>query len=134
MILLPAISIARQKTQSERCLNNLHQLTTAWLMYASANGDRCVNNFGLANAVAAANSKTYNTWCLDVMDWTANSQNTNLNLLRVGQLAPYTGGNTAHFDCPANVYLSPGQVAAGFKSRVRSYSMNAFFRLLLTCK
>jgi len=45
-ILLPALSIARQKTQSERCLNNLHQITAAWLIYASANNDRCVNNFG----------------------------------------------------------------------------------------
>jgi len=124
-VLLPALSIARQRTQSERCLNNLHQLTTAWLMYATANSDRCANNFGVAQTAASP----IQSWCSDNMDWAANTGDTNLNLLRMGQLAPYTGGDTTHFKCPADTYLSPVQVSAGFKYRLRSYSMSAFFGL-----
>jgi prepilin-type processing-associated H-X9-DG protein len=128
-VLLPALSIARQKTQSERCLNNLHQLTTAWLMYASANNDRCVNNFGINGVSIEISEKTYDTWCLDNMDWTSSSGNTNVSLLKLGQLTPYLDADMMRFKCPADRYLSPGQVAAGFKYRVRSYSMSAFFGL-----
>ena len=121
-VFLPALSIAKQTSRSERCLNNLHQLTSAWLMYASANSDACCNNYGVSQTDAS-----HDTWCTDVMDWTANSQNTNVSLLRLGQLTPYLGSDMTRFKCPADIYISAAQVKAGFKYRVRSYSMSAYF-------
>jgi hypothetical protein len=125
-VLLPVFSFTRRTIQSERCLANLRQLTSAWLIYASANDDNYCNNYGVSQN---GNAPPFDSWCYANMDWSAaaNSQDTNQNLLRVGQLAPYAGRDTTHFKCPADTYLSPAQVKAGFQSRVRSYSMSAFF-------
>ena len=39
-LLLPALSRAKAKAQSIKCVNNLRQLTLCWLMYPDDNGDR----------------------------------------------------------------------------------------------
>ncbi len=43
-LLLPALSLAKQKAQSIACMNNLKQLQMAWEMYAGDNNDRVVGN------------------------------------------------------------------------------------------
>src|SRR5262249_23978139 len=43
-LLLPALSRAKAKAQSIKCLNNLRQLTLCWLMYPDDNGDRLAPN------------------------------------------------------------------------------------------
>jgi prepilin-type processing-associated H-X9-DG protein len=131
-ILLPALSIAWQKTQSERCLNNLHQLTTAWLMYASVNNEQCANNFDEGGVIQELTAKTYRTWCLQLEDFSASASNTNTALLRVGQISPYVGVDLTHFKCPADTYLTAVQVKAGFQYRLRSYSMSGYFGLYTT--
>ena len=45
-LLLPALSKAKIKAQNIQCMNNLRQLTTAWLMYAGDNNDALVPNPG----------------------------------------------------------------------------------------
>ena len=42
-ILLPALNRAREQGRRAVCLNNLKQLTLAWIMYADENDDRIVN-------------------------------------------------------------------------------------------
>jgi len=42
-ILLPALNRVREQGKRIVCLNNLRQLTTAWLLYAQANNDKLVN-------------------------------------------------------------------------------------------
>jgi prepilin-type N-terminal cleavage/methylation domain-containing protein/prepilin-type processing-associated H-X9-DG protein len=42
-VLLPALNKAREHGKRAACLNNLKQLTTAWLMYAQANDDKLIN-------------------------------------------------------------------------------------------
>ena len=44
-LLLPALSKAKLKAQSITCVNNLHQLTTAWVMYADDHNGVLVPNW-----------------------------------------------------------------------------------------
>src|SRR5271170_6705594 len=134
-MLLPALSKAKAQTQGVKCMNNTHQITYSWLMYAGDNGDHDCNNFGIQNTDAAEGSTVpgNNTWCLDVMDWdsTGNSayNDTNTTLLGLGQLGYYMAKSVASYKCPADIFLSPAQLKAHFPYRVRSYSMSAYFGL-----
>jgi prepilin-type N-terminal cleavage/methylation domain-containing protein len=42
-ILMPALQAGKEQGARATCLNNLKQLTTAWIMYADANDDKIVN-------------------------------------------------------------------------------------------
>jgi prepilin-type N-terminal cleavage/methylation domain-containing protein/prepilin-type processing-associated H-X9-DG protein len=126
-LLLPALSKAKQQTQGIKCMNNLHQLTYAWTMYAGDNNDRCVNSYGTGEINACIAAGVYDTWCVNVMDWTPNPDNTNLNLLKLGLLGAYMAKNVECYKCPADAYLSPAQVSSGFQARTRSYSMSCFY-------
>jgi prepilin-type processing-associated H-X9-DG protein len=60
------------------------------------------------------------------MTWGNENSNTNLSLFQTGLLTPYISGNAKVLKCPADKFLSPRQVAAGWSERLRSYSLNAF--------
>ena len=130
-LLLPALSKARQRAQAVLCINNGRQLMLAWGMYASDNGDKCVNDYGTGPLGVDISqwytTKVPHTWCLNVMDWTPNPNNTNLALLQAGLMAPYMSKSTTAYKCPADNYLSPAQSKLGFSKRTRSYSMNCCF-------
>jgi prepilin-type N-terminal cleavage/methylation domain-containing protein/prepilin-type processing-associated H-X9-DG protein len=133
-LLLPALTKAKAKAQGIMCLSNGKQMTYAWLMYAGDNSDRVVGNFGMVEtsaeiaAVAAGNSSLpYRTWCCNNMSWTTDSQVTNVDLVKQGALGSYVASSLNVFKCPADNFLSPLQKLAGWTSRARSYSMNAYF-------
>ena len=42
-ILIPTLSRSREQGKRASCLNNLKQLTLAWIMYADENDDKLVN-------------------------------------------------------------------------------------------
>jgi prepilin-type N-terminal cleavage/methylation domain-containing protein/prepilin-type processing-associated H-X9-DG protein len=130
-MLLPALSKAKAQTQGVFCMNNGSQMTKAWVMYANDNHDHCVNNYGVTQTDAEVNAHTYNTWCVDNMDWgvAANSQDTNTALLQLGLLGNYMAGSVAAYKCPADQFLSHEQIGAKYPYRVRSYSMNDFLGL-----
>ncbi len=134
-LLLPALVKAKIQAQSIQCLNNGNQMVKAWTMYASDNTDHCVNNYGVAQTDVEVQRRTYNTWCVDNMDWQVqlNSQDTNVALLQLGLLGPYMSRSVAAYKCPADQFLSSAQVAAGFQKRVRSYSMNDFLGIFSQC-
>jgi prepilin-type N-terminal cleavage/methylation domain-containing protein len=132
-LLLPVLGKAKTQAQGIQCMNNGNQMAKAWLMYANDNNDRCVNNYGQAPTDLEVQNRTYNTWCVDVMDWTVNPQNTNLDLLRLGLLGSYMGNSVGAYKCPADQYLASGQRQIGFLGRVRSYSMNDFLGLSSEC-
>ena len=64
-ILMPALSRAREQGKRAACLNNLRELTLAWIMYADNNDDRLVN--GDTGEYSIHNRET--SWVLK--DWTA---------------------------------------------------------------
>jgi len=128
-MLLPALSRAKAKAQGVMCLNNTKQLMVAWRMYPDDNGDKLAPNFGVNNTTTDANSTSQdkNTWIANVMDWSGNQMNTNMDLIRKSLLSPYLSKNVNVYKCPADNYLSPAQQNLGWSGRSRSLSMNAFF-------
>jgi prepilin-type N-terminal cleavage/methylation domain-containing protein/prepilin-type processing-associated H-X9-DG protein len=125
-LLLPALGKAKQQSLGIKCMNNTHQITYAWLMYAGDNRDACVNNYGITPTDEQVADNSYNTWAVNVMDWFAapNSQDTNVALLKLGLFGPYMSQAIGCYKCPADTYLSAAQLAAGFPERTRSVSMN----------
>ena len=130
-MLLPALTKAKVQAQGIQCMNNSSQLAKAWMMYGGDNRDACVNNFG--ESAFEESQQLYRTWCVDQMDWTTASDNTNTYMLQRGLLGPYMAKSIASYKCPADKYLSPAQVQAGFLARVRSYSMNCFLGHFSPC-
>jgi prepilin-type processing-associated H-X9-DG protein len=109
-------------------MNNTHQLTVAWISYAHDFGDRLAINDNSDNSGSDANPTV--SWCDGVMDWSdSNSDNTNYMLLvnpRRALLAPYYAGGWKVYKCPADIFLAPEQIRAGYQERVRSVSMDAW--------
>jgi len=128
-MLLPALSKAKAKAQAIACINNEKQLATAWIMYAGDNGDRVANNFGVTETAAEIAAKTYRTWCVNNMSYAATADITDVNLIKLAQLGPYTGGAVDVYRCPADNYISSAQIIAGITKRNRSISMNSFLGL-----
>jgi prepilin-type N-terminal cleavage/methylation domain-containing protein/prepilin-type processing-associated H-X9-DG protein len=126
-MLLPALSKAKTKAQGIMCLNNGRQLMYAWIQYAQDSDDRIVNNFGQAETYAEISGRTYRNWVNNNMYWSTESQITNIDLVRLAPFNKYVGGNLGVYKCPADVFMSPAQRALGWKGRLRSISMNAFF-------
>jgi len=113
-LLLPALSRSKAKAQGISCLNNLHQLSLAWQLYADDNADLLVNNHGVPETLARRQN-----WANNVLDWEASDDNTNLSLLAESKLGPYAGRATRIYKCPADGAPAPNG------ERTRSMSMNA---------
>src|SRR5207247_1979526 len=88
-MLLPALARAKTKAQGIGCLNNGRQLMLAWHLYSGDFDDRLVNNFGVNETRATVSSKLYANWVNNVMDWSLNSEITNVTLVRNGVLARF---------------------------------------------
>ena len=113
-LLLPALSRAKAKAQSIKCLNNLRQLTLCWLLYPDDNGDRLPpQNPG--STVSGDMSSQSGSWILGDVQQDLTSSN-----IEHGVLFPYNR-STAIYHCPADK-----STVTGHKSlvRTRSYSLN----------
>jgi prepilin-type processing-associated H-X9-DG protein len=121
---------ARDGSQTVRCLNNHHQLITAWQMYADDNKGMLVMNFhgGQAFDGAAGNDPANSPWACGWLDWTTRGDNTNLAFIteeKYSRLAIYYNRDPLVYQCPADRYVSAAQRSAGWARRVRSYAANA---------
>lgn len=96
-LLLPVLSRAKAMAHGIKCVNNAKQLQLAWQMYADDHQQQLPNVGG---------------WCRGNFTDPPGPDNTNLDLLRNGQLGPYLV-NT-------DVYKCPGDKSAN----VRSFAMN----------
>jgi prepilin-type N-terminal cleavage/methylation domain-containing protein len=124
-LLLPALTMAKQKALSVACMTNTKQLMMAWRIYADDNAD-----------VLAPNDYPYTTVYypgpkLRLKSWVCGTMNQPLDAAeRTGNkelmdptgtaLAPYIGG-VAIWRCPADHYIDPNAKT----EHVRSYSMNS---------
>src|ERR1044072_4921177 len=96
-MLLPALSKSKAKAEAIRCMNNTKQLSLAWFLYADDNDDLFVNKHGINET-----SDTRQNWVNNVLDWNANTDNTNILLLTEAKLGAYAGRTAAVFKCPSD--------------------------------
>jgi prepilin-type N-terminal cleavage/methylation domain-containing protein/prepilin-type processing-associated H-X9-DG protein len=108
-MLLPALSKAKGKAQTTKCLNNLKQLTLGWFMYAHDCNDGLVPN----------DDGGTNVWILGRVNTAAGAVN-EANI-REGKLYPYNT-STGIYRCPADLPRTIGGTPA--VQVVRSYSLN----------
>src|SRR5438874_2220564 len=120
-LLLPALAKAKTKAQGIMCLNNNKQLQLAWHLYAGDFDDRVCNNFTIPGTEAAIANKTYDNWVNNVMTWATGGPDglsvTNVEYVKNGVLARYTGNALGLYKCPADIFLSKPQRTAGWTSR-----------------
>lgn len=114
--LVPLRARTYQDSNTVQCVNNLRQLMLAWKMYSDDyQGKLCPNRL----------DTTQPNWVKGFMDFSANSNNTNIyNLIGSGALlGPYLNSPT-YFKCPAD--KSTILTSTARLPRVRSYSMNGW--------
>ena len=120
-LLLPLISVAKEKARAINCLNNTRQLMVAWHFYAEDHEGYLVANHGVAQVLNERQS-----WVNNVMTEGLEADNTNTVFLTEAKLSPYSQRSIPLYKCPADRWLSPEQRWAGWLERIRTYSMNAF--------
>jgi len=99
-MLMPALERAREQGQRIVCLNNLHQLTLGWLLYADDNEDKLVNG-------ATGFSDIDTGWGkhIDEIAWVdafPSDLDTAIQGIKDGALWPYTG-NVKLYRCPTGL-------------------------------
>jgi prepilin-type N-terminal cleavage/methylation domain-containing protein/prepilin-type processing-associated H-X9-DG protein len=125
-LLLPALAGAKHRAYGMICMSNTKQLTLGWRMYSDDNNDQIINNFGANWVLTTIADGTYANWVNNNMVWSADPMVTNVTLIKNGILAPYLSQNLGVYRCPADRFLSPAQLKAGFPARTRSMAMNSF--------
>ena len=114
-LLLPVLSKAKAKAQGVQCMNDLRQLTVAWVMYPDDNNGWVVPNRGAA--------RPNETWVQGWLSFAANNpDNTNAVFLQQSLLYPYHK-SLEIYKCPADKSTALEGKNARLP-RVRSMSMN----------
>ena len=109
-LLLPALAKAKLKAQSITCVSNLHQLSTAWIMYADDHNSLLVLNWSVDSR----------SWIDASKGWVSSLPGaTNLNALKQGLLFPYNP-NVGIYQCPT---ATKGPSAIQSVRVVRNYSL-----------
>ena len=119
-MLLPALAAAKAKAHQIYCVNNMKQLSVAWIMYTHDFEDRVPSN---AVASASVYSANLGNWVTGWLDWGKGQPigaNTNVSYLMDGSLGPYMSRNLGCYKCPAD----REQCTIG--QRNRSVAMNSF--------
>lgn len=133
-MLLPALTKAKQKAQGIQCINNLHQLTLAWIVYPDDFNGKIPANAGVGTVATTAPvppaTLDLGIWVHGLMGglnfW---GGETLPELVKAGSLYPYTK-SLAIYKCPADRKTGrPGSANRNILT-TRSMSMNAFMNPL----
>jgi len=132
-MLLPALSAAKERAQAINCMNNKRQLMLAAIMYSVDNKDFLPYNFDPRNNPPPLGNGGYlyqgsPSWITGVIDWTANTYNTNIAYLvdsRYSLLGNYVAKSVGVFQCPADQYASAVQRRRGWNQRSHSIAADA---------
>jgi len=121
-LLLPTLAKSKEQAQGVKCLNNLRQLTLAWLMYSGDNRDFLAVN-GDENFEPTILNLTANPqWCPGREDQLAEC--TNLFIM-AGLIYPYAK-NPAVYVCPADSTDVLNNFVQTHVPKTRSVSMNGW--------
>ncbi|MDB6038903.1 MAG: type secretion system protein [Verrucomicrobiales bacterium] len=114
-LLLPSLSSAKAKAQQTACLNNLHQLQTAWTLYIDDH-DNIVPENKMSGVGRTGCVSTTNSWVVGNTVATADVSN-----IRQGSIFPYSA-NPGVYRCPTD----RSTIENSSTLRARSYSMDAY--------
>ena len=110
-MLLPALSKAKIRAQRIICLNHTKQITLAWIMYATDNGEKLLNSRAWMNVGVAGPATD------QFVD--------NFHELIKQPLNSYLGGNVKVYQCPGDPRKSTMPAFAGAPA-CRSVAMNSY--------
>ncbi len=120
-LLLPALSQAKARAQTIKCINNLQQLAICWNMYAHDNEDVMVpNNFVYSFSVGTTNPPTaplpenMMSWCQSITRQDSNTITAAISMLFTYNQTP------SIYHCPADRSTVDGRPEL---TRNRSYNM-----------
>jgi prepilin-type N-terminal cleavage/methylation domain-containing protein len=129
-MLLPALAKAKAKAHGIACMNNMRQLSFAWMQYAHDSNDRIPYASGNDAGAAGFDPRTdpY-VWVHGCMNFdSGNSSNWDVRRdIQQSPLWPYCGKATGIWKCPADrssVIPNSGPFAGQRMPRVRSVSMS----------
>jgi len=123
-LLLPALNKAKEKARALSCMNQLKQLTLAWVMYAGDNSGRLPPNGNqgsqcpLPTCLDYLPGGQYAQWCPGVVVKYSPLMG---DFIKVGLIYPYIN-NTNLYRCPAD--MRPFRVSGVDHPQVRDCSMN----------
>ena len=129
-ILLPVLTRARDKANGIFCINNLRQLSMAWIVYSGENNDWLVQSGQNSTTTDPIPTQylpgnSLANWVLGAVNTGAGSAATNLDFIENGLLFPYVK-NVNAYKCPADQRQVLGAPT------VRSYSMNCWMNPIET--
>jgi len=128
-LLLPALAKSKAKAQGIACMNNMRQLTLAWIQYAYDDSDAIPYASAASGAGLPPNPRTDPfVWVTGVLDFNnANTSNWDPTVdIEKSPLWPYCGKSTAIWRCPADpsfVVPTSGPFMGQRVQRVRSMSI-----------
>jgi prepilin-type N-terminal cleavage/methylation domain-containing protein/prepilin-type processing-associated H-X9-DG protein len=126
--LLPALAKAKSKAQGISCMNNTKQVMLANHLYQGDYADTFPMAFH-GGFVPTGINDVNRPWVTGWLDWSTATDNTNTIYLldqRYAVLAAYFGKSKNIYHCPADVYASQAQHAAGWSWRCRSISSDIY--------
>jgi prepilin-type N-terminal cleavage/methylation domain-containing protein len=122
-LLLPALGKGKAKGQQVSCVNNFHQLTLSWRMYADENGGKLVPIFYFWRGEVNTNAWVRGSMNDDTKIYPrvepGMKDSINLNGIKLGSLYQYNR-SVGVYHCPADTSTVDGV------RRVRSYSLNGW--------